>query len=171
MKFTETPLAGAYVIDLEPKLDIRGSFVRTFCKKEFELIGFHEDFVQINESFNLLKGTFRGIHFQKDTYSENKLVRCVAGSVFDIIVDVRKESPTYMKHYSVIISSKNLKMILIPKGFAHGFLTLEDNTSLLFHHTKYYQPDSEVGIRYDDPRLGIKLPIPISVINPRDQSY
>ena len=171
MKFIPLPLKGAFSVQPEFLPDERGGFMRTFCKKEFDLIGFNKDFLQINHSFNNTKATLRGMHFQVSPYSEDKLIRCIAGSVFDVIVDIRKDSPTFLKWFSIELSAKNKTMILIPEGFAHGFQTLEDNTELLYHHTNYYEKAAESGILYNDELTGIQWPLKISVISEKDKNY
>ncbi len=171
MIFTETKLKGAYVVDLEPIEDERGWFSRTYCKREFASIGIHEPLVQINHSFNRQKGTIRGLHFQRPPFAEIKLVRCISGSVFDVIVDIRRASSTFLKFVALELSSANRKMILVPKGFAHGFQVLEENSELLYHHTEYYQPGIEAGIRFDETILSVNWPLPPAVISDRDAGF
>lgn len=171
MKFNSTAISGVYVITPEPRRDERGWFARTFCKREFAEIGVDAEFVQLNQSFNRIKGTFRGMHYQRPPHAEKKLVRCVAGSICDFAVDLRKNSPTFLKTFAVELSAENMDMILIPEGVAHGFITLEDNTSLLYHHTAFYHPGSEEGVRFDDPSIHLKLPTEIKVMSDRDRSY
>jgi dTDP-4-dehydrorhamnose 3,5-epimerase len=171
MVFQKTPLAGLYL--LEPRIirDERGLFARTFCKKEFAEIGFDKDFVQFNHSFNSKKGTLRGMHFQLAPFAETKLIRCVEGRVFDVAVDLRKDSKTYLQYFGVELSKENMLSILIPEGFAHGFQTLEDNSALIYHHTEYYTPNVDSGILYNDPALAINWPLEISIISQKDTSY
>ena len=171
MIFTPTPLKDAFVIEMQPHQDDRGWFSRTFCKKEFVAHGFGGEWVQLNHSFNEKKGTLRGMHFQKSPFSEIKLVRCIVGSVFDVIIDLREKSPSYLSWFGVELSAKNKKMILIPEGFAHGFQTLENDTELLYHHSAFYSPEAEAGIRYDDPKIGINWPLTVTVISPKDIDY
>ncbi|NOX47218.1 MAG: dTDP-4-dehydrorhamnose 3,5-epimerase [Chlorobi bacterium] len=171
MKFSETRLKGAYVITPEPFVDDRGSFARVFCKNEFSAIGHKGDFVQINHSVNKLKGTFRGIHYQLPPFGEIKLIRCISGKVYDIIVDIRKGSPTFLKSFAVEISADNMKMMYVPEGFAHGFITLEDNSQLIYHHTTYYEPGHEAGLRYNDPALQLELPIGPSIMTEKDKNH
>jgi len=171
MNFVESFIAGVFTIKPEPFTDERGWFSRMFCKQEFREVGLDIEFVQLNQSFNRVKGTFRGMHFQLPPFAEKKLVRCVAGGVTDFVVDLRMNSPTFMKTMTVDLTAENMNMILIPEGIAHGFITLQDNTSLLYHHTAFHHPPSEGGIRYDDPQLSIELPVPIEVISLRDRSY
>jgi dTDP-4-dehydrorhamnose 3,5-epimerase len=171
MKFIETPLKGAFEIDLEPFSDERGLFARTFCKNEFSKIGFDKEFVQFNFSKTSFKGTIRGLHYQVPPYSETKLIRCIRGRVYDVMVDLRLDSKTYMKYFGLELSEDNMKMVLIPEGFAHGFQTLEDNSQLIYHHTAFYTPGFERGIRYNDPELAIKWPLAVSVVSDKDNNY
>jgi len=171
MIFEPTPLQGAYLIKLHPIEDERGFFVRTFCKKEFEAIGHEKEFVQMNQSYNKIKGTLRGMHFQLPPHNEIKLVRCIAGKVYDVIIDLRKESPTYLRHFGAELSAENLYAMYVPEGFAHGFQTLSDHSSLIYHHTAYYTPGSERGLRYDDKEIGIKWPMIPTCMSEKDQHY
>jgi len=155
MKYIETPLKGAYIIELEPFRDSRGLFARTFCKNEFLKIGHNKEFVQFNHSVTLNKGTIRGMHYQVPPSAEIKLIRCIRGSVNDVIVDIRYGSPTFLKYFGLELNEENMKMIYIPEGFAHGFQTLKDNTQLIYHHTQYYNPEDERAIRYNDPLIKI----------------
>src|SRR5437868_15434469 len=134
MRFEETSLKGSYVINVLANKDERGWFVRTFCKKEFMKIGHIGEWVQINHSFTVQEGTVRGMHFQHPPYTETKLVRCIAGNIFDVIIDLRKNSDTFLKWFGVELSDENKKMMYVPPGFAHGFQTLSDNCQLLYHH-------------------------------------
>ena len=168
MNFVATELSGAFLVELSPFQDQRGEFARTFCKREFEQIGHTAEFVQLNHSWNTRAGTLRGLHFQYPPFAEVKLIRCIRGKVFDVIVDIRKDSPTFLKHIGVELSSKNRRMIYVPNGFAHGFITMEDNSELIYHHTNYYTPGHEGGIRYDDPGLGIPWPLEVEVISQKD---
>lgn len=171
MNFTETPLDGAYVIELEPFRDERGFFARTFCQKEFAAIGFHKQIVQINHSVTKQKGTIRGMHYQLPPTCETKIIRCVQGEVFDVMVDIRASSPTFMQWYGVELSKDNLRMVYIPDGFAHGFQSITDNVELIYHHSAFYKPEYEGGFKFDDPALAIEWPLPIVAISPKDQSY
>jgi len=171
MKFVEAPIVGAYVIELEPFLDERGLFVRTFCQKEFAQIGFHKQIVQINRSITRQKGTIRGMHYQLPPACETKIIRCVQGKVFDVMVDIRTGSPTFKQWHGVTLSKDNMRMVYIPEGFAHGFQTLTDNAELIYHHSAFYSPEYEHGLRCDDPALAIKWPLPVGAISPKDQSY
>jgi dTDP-4-dehydrorhamnose 3,5-epimerase len=171
MIFERTPLEGLYLLKPNILRDERGLFARTFCKREFEEVGFEKEFVQFNHSFNSKKGTLRGMHFQLAPFTETKLIRCVEGRVWDVAVDLRKDSPTYLRHFGIELSKENMLSILIPDGFAHGFQTLEDNSALIYHHTDYYTPEVESGIRYNDPVLGILWPLPVSYISVKDTNY
>jgi len=171
MIFRETPLKGAYIIELKPYTDDRGLFVRTYCKNEFSEIRHDQEFVQFNHSVTNQKGTIRGMHYQVPPYSETKLIRCVRGSVHDVIIDLRKDSSTFLKFTAVELSEQNMLSLYIPRGFAHGFQTLEDNSQLIYHHTAYYTPGYEAGIRYNDPAIGIKWPLPVSVITQKDLNH
>ena len=171
MIFEELPLKGAYVISLNLLSDARGGFARTFCKKEFEKIGHSKEFVQMNHSYNTHKGTIRGMHFQKAPHQEIKLIRCVKGAVVDVIVDLRKDSPTFLKHAMVELSAENKKMIYVPENFAHGFQTLEADAELIYHHTEFYTPSADVGICYNDPALNIQWPLPPVMVSDKDKSY
>lgn len=171
MIFRKTQLDGAYIIELQPLSDDRGLFARTFCKNEFREIGHDQEFVQFNHSINNNKGTIRGMHYQFPPFTEIKLIRCIRGSVFDVIIDLRKGSATFLKYLSVELSEKNMLSLYIPQGFAHGFQTLEDNTQLIYHHTAFYTPGNEGGIRYNDPAVGISWPLPVSVITEKDLKH
>lgn len=170
MTFNETILKGSYIIELSVIKDERGGFARTYCKKEFMQINHQKEFVQFNQSYNTIKGTLRGLHYQIPPYKEIKLVRCIKGSVFDVIVDLRNNSPTFLQHISVELSAENKRMIYIPEGFAHGFQTLEDNTELVYHHSEYYTPNADTGINYADATLKIKWPLPITKISEKDKN-
>ncbi len=171
MKFTETVLKGSYVIDLEPMIDERGWFVRTFCKDEFRRIGHTAEWVQLNHSFTKKKGTIRGMHFQLSPFTEIKLVRCISGAVFDVIIDLRKSSSTFLKWFGVELSAENKKMIYIPEGFAHGFQSLTKDCELLYHHSALYTPGFEGGIRYNDKFVNINWPKKVTEISKRDKEH
>lgn len=171
MKFIETGLQGAYTIELAPLEDERGKFARVFCKNEFSKIGHQKEFVQFNHSLNKTKGTVRGMHFQKQPHSEIKLIRCIHGAVFDVIIDLRSDSKTYLKWFAEIISSQNMKMMYIPEGFAHGFQTLEADSELLYHHTEFYNPKYEDGVNVLDKKIDIKWPKEISLLSDRDKYF
>jgi dTDP-4-dehydrorhamnose 3,5-epimerase len=171
MIFEETPLKGAFKIKLEPYSDDRGLFARTFCKNEFQKINHVKEFVQFNHSITKSRGTLRGMHYQLPPFTEIKLIRCVRGSVYDVIIDIREGSPTFLNYFALELSESNMLSIYVPEGFAHGFQTLEDNAQLIYHHTAYYVAGKEGGIRYNDPRVNINWPIPISMITQKDANY
>jgi dTDP-4-dehydrorhamnose 3,5-epimerase len=171
VKFTETGLAGCYIIELAPFFDQRGGFVRNFCKNEFRRINHTAEFVQFNQSYNHKKGTLRGMHYQKPPFGEIKLIKCISGRVHDVVVDIRKDSPTFREHVSIELSADNDRMIYIPAGMAHGFLTLEDNSQLIYHHTEYYRPDADAALNYADPAFNISWPIPVAVISEKDAQH
>lgn len=168
MRFTPLSLSGAYLIQLEPRIDARGSFARAFCAREFAAQGLTESFVQANISTNLRAGTVRGLHFQHAPHSEVKLVQCVKGSIYDVVVDARKESKTYLQWAGVELSEENGVMIYVPTGFAHGYQTLSDAANVLYFVSEFYTPEVEGGLRYDDPKLGIKWPLAVSDISEKD---
>lgn len=171
MKFTETPLAGAFIIDLEPHQDERGFFARTFCAGEFARRGLNPTVVQCNLSSNLRIGTLRGMHFQQLPLSEAKLVRCIRGAIHDVVVDLRPQSATYMSHFMVELSRENRRAIFVPALFAHGFQTLTDNTEVEYQMSEAYAPGAARGFRYDDPAFAIRWPLPISVISSQDLNW
>ena len=171
MRFSETPLTGAYVIDLEPIRDDRGFFARTFCAREFEAHGLKPDFVQANLSHNVTRGTLRGLHFQRDPAPETKLVRCTKGALFDVIVDLRKDSPTRLQSFGVELSADNRRALFVPEYFAHGFLTLEDDTEAQYLVGEFYTPGVEGGLRYNDPALAINWPADVAVISEKDAAW
>lgn len=171
MTFTETPLAGAYLITLAPRSDSRGWFMRTYDKQLFGQIGHTDEWVQMNHSLTHETGALRGMHFQNLPQAEIKLVRCVAGRVFDVIIDLRAGSPTFLYWFGVELSADNGQMLYIPKGFAHGFQTLSDNCQLVYCHSAYYFPEYEGAIRYNDPRINVTWPLPVTNISERDASH
>ncbi len=171
MKFLETPLKGLILIELEPFQDYRGIFIRLLCKNELKKIGFKKNIVQINQSLTIRKGVVRGMHFQYPPKAETKIIRCIRGSVFDVVIDLRNQSKTYLEWYSEILSAENMKSIYIPEGFAHGFQTLEDFSELLYFHTDFYSPENEGGVRYNDPNIDIKWPLEITEISERDKNF
>ena len=171
MIFTRTSLADSYVIDLEPFQDERGWFARTYCKEEFQAIAPALEWVQFNHSCTRSRGTLRGLHYQSPPNQEAKLVRCIAGAVWDVTVDLRRESPTFLHWFGVELSAANRKMLFVPERFAHGFQTLTDDCQLLYHHTHAYTPGAEGGLRYDDPQLAIRWPLPPAGLSERDQRH
>ena len=177
MIFKETKLKGAYIIELEPIEDNRGSFGRSFCQKEFE---FHEipmNLVQCHISYNKKKGTLRGMHYQAAPYEEAKLVRCARGSIYDVIIDLRPDSATYCQWTAVELAayrsqlSSHHKMLYIPKGFAHGFITFSDQAEIFYQMSEFYSPDHARGVRWNDPAFDIRWPVAVQVISERDNNY
>jgi dTDP-4-dehydrorhamnose 3,5-epimerase len=171
MIFTETPLKGAYVIDLEPRGDARGFFARAFCQREFEQRGLTLPVAQVNLSFNHRKGTVRGLHFQFPPAAETKYVRCTRGAVLDVIVDLRPESPTYLGHVAVELTAENRTALYVPERCAHGYQVLEDDTETLYQVGEFYTASAEGGLRYSDPRLGIDWPLPVGDISDKDRAW
>jgi dTDP-4-dehydrorhamnose 3,5-epimerase len=171
MIFKETKLWGAYVIELELIEDERGFFVRTWSQEEFAARGLNPGIVQCNSSFNKQRGTLRGMHYQIPPHEEAKLVRCTAGAIYDVIIDLRKDSPTRSRWIGVELSARNRQMVYVPEGFAHGFQTLVDDTEVFYQVSTYYHQESARGVRWDDPVFGIDWPLDISVISERDRSH
>jgi dTDP-4-dehydrorhamnose 3,5-epimerase len=171
MTFTPTPLAGSFVIDLSPFKDGRGWFARTYCKNEFKQIGHEKEWVQLNHSATFMRGTVRGMHYQLPPYEEIKLVRCISGAVYDVIIDLREGSSTFLQWHASELSQQNKKMLYIPEGFAHGFQALTDDCELIYHHTQFYTPQAETGIRYNDPVVNIRWPIEVTEISEKDAQH
>lgn len=171
MTFEEQNIKGVYKITLNPILDKRGWFARSFCSKEFKEHGIRFDINQINHSYTSLKGSFRGIHYQFGKFAEYKLVRCIAGSVIDYAVDLRKNSRTLYQNIGVELSDSNLQMLLLPPGVGHAFQTLENNTSLIYLHSSFYNKEYEGGFKYNDPKINLNLPLEIMDISERDQNH
>jgi len=171
MKFTSTKLKGAYIIDVEKREDERGFFARTFCANEFTRYDLETKFVQANMSFNYKKGTLRGMHFQKSPYEEDKLVRCTKGSLFDVIIDLRTESPTFKQWVGVELTEENRRALFVPKGFAHGFITLEDNTEINYLVTQFYTPEADSGVRFNDPAFNIQWPTEVTSVSEKDKNH
>jgi len=169
--FVETALRGAFVIELEPLEDSRGFFARTWCEREMRQQGMETRLVQCSISFNVTRGTLRGMHYQAAPCEETKIVRCTRGSIHDVIVDLQQGSPTFKRHIAVTLSAANHKMLYIPKNFAHGFLTLEDATEVFYQMSEFYSPEHARGVRWNDPAFGIDWPFPPSVISDRDRNY
>ena len=171
MIFTETKLKGAFLIDLERREDSRGFFARAFCQKEFADHGLKPIIAQANLAFNHVTGTLRGMHFQFPPAAETKLVRCTRGAILDIIVDLRPESPTYLQHVEVELNEDNHRALYVPERFAHGYQTLRDKTETSYQVGEFYTPGVESGLMYNDPRLGLKWPLPVVVISDKDQKF
>jgi dTDP-4-dehydrorhamnose 3,5-epimerase len=169
MIFTPTSLAGAHLIDLEKRGDDRGFFARAFCENEFgkhDLVG---HFCQVNNSLSVQKGTLRGMHYQLAPRAETKVVRCIQGAVYDMILDLRRDSPTFARSFGAELSAQNRRMMYVPKGFAHGFLTLADDTEVIYLVDEFYSPEHERGIRYNDPRFNLQWPEAPAVISDKDK--
>ena len=171
MKIKQTPLQNAFVIEPEPFTDDRGLFARVFCKQELQSILHGKNIVQVNHSMTRQKGAIRGMHFQRPPMAEIKMVKCLSGSVFDVMIDLRSDSSTFLNWYGEKLSAENMKMMYIPEGFAHGFQTLEENSELLYLHTEFYGPEHEGGVRYNDPLINISWPIEVADISLRDQNH
>jgi dTDP-4-dehydrorhamnose 3,5-epimerase len=171
MRFTETKLQGAYIVELERREDSRGFFARAFCQKEFAAHGLKPLIAQANVAYNFKKGTLRGMHFQFPPAAETKLVRCTRGAILDIIVDLRPESSSYLRHVAVELNDENGHALYVPERFAHGYQTLNDNTETSYQVGEFYAPDYESGLMHDDPRLGLRWPLPVAVISDKDQKF
>ena len=171
MIFKETRLNGAFVIEPEIIEDERGFFARTWCRREFEEQGLNSNLVQCNISFNGKRGTLRGMHYQVAPHEEAKLVRCTMGAIYDVIIDLRSDSPTYKQWFSVELSAENRKMIYIPERFAHGFITMEDNTEVFYQMSEFYSPECARGLRWNDPAFNIVWPVEVTVVSEKDTQY
>jgi dTDP-4-dehydrorhamnose 3,5-epimerase len=171
LKFSETELKGAFILEVKKLEDERGFFGRTFCQKEFEKHGMNPHVVQANVSYNKFKGILRGMHYQLHPYEETKLVRCVRGAIYDVIIDLRKDSPTYTKWIGVELKEDSYQMLFVPEGFGHGFITLEDNTEVIYQVSQFYTPGAESGIRWNDPVFDIKWPIEPLIISQKDRQH
>jgi len=171
MKIEKLKLSGAAVVDAEPFVDHRGVFARFFCEKELSEIIEDRHFVNVNFSKTLKKGAIRGLHFQYPPNAEMKLVRCIRGAVYDVIVDIRENSQTFLKWYGVKLSTENMKMLCVPEGFAHGFQVLEENSEMLYLHSEFYSKEHEGALNYSDPLLAIKWPIEPTDVSERDKTH
>jgi dTDP-4-dehydrorhamnose 3,5-epimerase len=171
MIFHETPLAGAYIIDLELREDSRGFFARSWCRREFEAHGIVAPPVQANISFNRLRGTLRGFHYQAAPFGEAKLVRCSRGAIHDVIIDLRPGSPTFGRHFAVELAAEAHRLLFVPEGFAQGFQALRDDTEVIYQVSQFYTPEAERGIRHDDPAFGVRWPLPVTVISDKDRAW
>ena len=171
MKFTETPLKGAFVVEHEPRADTRGYFARAYCKDELAAIGADYEFVQANMSGNVNAGTLRGLHYQNETAPEAKFFRCINGAVYDVIVDMRQESETYLQWFGIELTAENRKALLVPPLFAHSYLSLTDGAEVFYQASHAYAPDAERGVRYNDPSIGIKWPHPITDVSDKDLKW
>lgn len=171
MIFTPTDLPGVWVIDLERLEDERGFFARSFCQYEFARHGLNPKVNQCNISFNEQRGTLRGLHRQTAPWEESKLVRCERGAIFDVALDLRRGSRTFLKHFSTVLDEENRRMVYIAEGIHHGFLTLRDNTQVFYQMSESYHPEAAIGVRWDDPAFGIPWPEQVRAISARDSSY
>jgi dTDP-4-dehydrorhamnose 3,5-epimerase len=171
MIFHKTGLQGAFVIDLQPIEDERGFFARCFCRKEFAANGLNSNFVQGNVSFNLLRGTLRGMHYQCKPHEEAKLVRCIRGKIYDVIIDLRAESATFRRWLGIPLDQEKLTMLYVPEGFAHGYLTLTDNAEVLYQVSEFYAPEAERGLRWNDPAFGIRWPSAPEHLSSKDSTH
>ncbi len=171
MIFTETKLKGSFLIEVEKLEDERGFFARSWCRQEFEAHGLNTNLVQCSISFNTGKGTLRGMHYQIAPFEEAKLVRCTRGSIYDVIIDLRPASPTFRDYFGLLLTADNRLALYVPKGFAHGFLTLEDHTEVFYQMSEFYAPETARGFRWNDPAFGIIWTAPVEVISERDRTY
>lgn len=171
MIFHKAPVSGAYTIEPEKRGDERGFFARIYCEREFAEQGLEPGFVQMNNSLSMKKGVVRGVHYQLPPAAEVKLVRCIRGAIFDFIVDLRTDSPTFKKWFGAELTAENRMMMYVPKGFGHGFQTLTDESEVVYLVNDFYNPDLERGLRYDDPAIGLSLPLPVSEISAKDKSW
>jgi len=171
MIYHETPIAGVYLIELEKHGDERGFFARVFCANEFREHGLATSFVQVNDSLSAERGTLRGMHYQLPPSAETKIVRCVRGALWDVILDVRDGSPTFGKWFGAELTADNRRMMYVPRGFAHGFITLVDETEAFYFADEFYAPELERGIRWNDPAFGIQWPIDPVVLSEKDRSH
>jgi len=170
MIFTPTPLAGAYLIDLEKKGDDRGFFARAFCENEFRQHDLVSHFCQVNNSLSAHKGTLRGMHYQLPPKAETKIVRCIRGALHDLILDLRNGSPTFGRSFGTELSAENRRMMYVPKGFAHGFLTIDDDTEAFYFVDEFYSPEHERCIRYNDPKFQLQWPAAPTIISDKDKT-
>jgi len=170
MKFTETIINGAYLVDIKRIADERGFFGRAFCSNEMKAFGLNDNIAQTNLSSNPKKGTLRGLHYQGPPAEESKLVRCTRGSLFDVIVDIRKQSSTYCKWFGAVLTAESFQMLYVPEGCAHGFITLEDNTDIMYEVSEFYTPSAEKGLLWNDPFFGIEWPIQPVIISEKDKN-
>jgi dTDP-4-dehydrorhamnose 3,5-epimerase len=171
MIFTETPLKGAFILDLEPHTDSRGFFARAFCANEFAAHGLNTSVAQSSLSWSRRRGTLRGMHFSVPPGAEAKLVRCIRGAIHDVIIDLRPESWTYRRHYAVELTAESRRALYIPEQFAQGFQTLTDDTEVYYQMSTFYDPACQRGVRYDDPAFGIAWPLPVTEISEKDRSW
>jgi dTDP-4-dehydrorhamnose 3,5-epimerase len=171
MILIETPLKGAFLLELEPREDSRGFFARAWCEEEASALGLNVHIAQCNISFNRRRGAVRGMHFQVPPHTEARLIRCTMGSIHDVIVDLRPGSPTFCQHWTAELSSQNRRAVYLPEGFAHGFQSLEDDTEVFYQMSAAYAPGANVGVRWNDPAFGLGWPLPITDMSDRDRSF
>lgn len=171
MIFSPSRISGTWILDIEPLADERGFFTRTWCRRELAERGLNAEIAQESASFNRRKGTLRGLHFQRAPHEEVKIVRCLHGAIFDVVVDLRPNSPTFAKWQSFDLTAENRRAVYVPKGCAHGFQTLADDTEVYYHISDFHAPESADGYRYDDPAFAIAWPLPVSVIGERDLGW
>lgn len=171
MTYNQTPLAGAYIIEPNVLGDERGWFMRTYCNNDFATKELNQNWIQMNHSYTKSIGSVRGLHYQNEPFAEIKLVRCIIGKVFDVIVDIRQNSPTFLKWFGAELSAENKKMMYVPKGFAHGFQTLEENCELVYCHSQNYNKEMESALHFNDTSLNINWPLPIGEVSEKDKNH
>lgn len=171
MLFRETKLAGVFEIHIEPRTDERGFFARTWCQKEFSDHGLNSKLVQSSVSFNRQRGTLRGVHYQAAPFAETKVVRCTSGAIYDVVLDLREQSPTFKQWFATILNAENRHSVYVPEGCAHGFLTLKEDSEVLYQMSEFHHPDAARGVRWNDPAFQIAWPEPVEVISERDRTY
>ena len=171
MTFRETKISGVFEVQIEPRNDERGFFARTWCQKEFRDQGLNSGLVQCSVSYNARKGTLRGMHYQAEPFPETKVVRCTRGAIYDVVLDLRPQSPTFKSWIAVVLTAENRDMVYVPEGCAHGFLTLEDRSEVFYQMSDFYSPESARGVRWNDPAFGISWPAEAEVISERDRTY
>lgn len=171
MKYAGTPIDGTFLVDLEPVEDHRGFFARTFCEDEFLRRGLEPHFAQSSIAFSARRGTLRGMHYQREPHAEVKLIRCTRGGVYDVVIDLRPGSRTFRQWFAAELTAANRRMLYIPRGLAHGYLTLEDETEISYQMSSPYHPDAAAGVRWDDPAFAVHWPFEPAVIAERDRTY
>jgi dTDP-4-dehydrorhamnose 3,5-epimerase len=170
MKFTETKLKGAYIVDITPRTDDRGFFARTFCAKEFAENGLNTNIVNTNHSMSIGRGLIRGMHFQRPPFAEAKLIKCIRGAIFDVIIDIREGSPTFLQWFGIELNADNRAMLYIPEGFAHGFQSLTDETEILYQVTNFYHKECEGGIHHKEPMVDVAWKLPVGLVSEKDNN-
>jgi len=171
MNFIETKLKGAYIIDIKKIEDERGFFARAWCQNEFKTYNLNPNMAQLNVAFSHKQGTIRGMHYQESPWQEAKLVRCTNGGIYDVIIDLRRDSPTHKQWIGVELTEENRRMLYAPEGFAHGYQTLQDDTEMYYQTTQFYAPEFARGVRFDDPVFGIVWPLSVEIISNQDRSW